>query len=71
MLKDTSGERSLTATAFIIGFSIVNIKFLLSGLTIAGTTFTVLTGIEYASALSGLGAIYIMRRHLNGNKNTN
>ena len=66
LIKDTSGKKSLTATAFALGFVIVNIKFLLSGITIAGTTITALSGVEYAAAVGGLGAVYVLRR--NGDK---
>lgn len=62
LLKDTSGEQSLTATAFIIGFAIVNIKLILSGLTIGDLTFSEFTGSDYGLALASLGAIYVMRR---------
>lgn len=62
LIKDTSGKKSLTATAFVVGFLVVNAKFLLSGVIIEGVTIATLTGIEYAAAISGLGAIYVLRR---------
>lgn len=62
LIKDTSGKKSLTATAFALGFVIVNIKFLLAGVTIAGFVVTAMSGIEYAAAVGGLGAVYVLRR---------
>ena len=62
LLTDTSGKKSTTLTAFVLGFFAVNAKLLLSGVTIAGYTMTPFTGGEYAAALGALGAIYVLRR---------
>jgi len=62
MLKDSSGKESTTVTAFIIGFIVVNVKLLISGLTIAGMTFSAFSGSEYGIAVSALGAVYVLRR---------
>lgn len=62
MLKDTSGNKSTTATAFIIGFVVVNIKLLASGLSVAGYAMSDFNGVDYAAAVGALGAIYVMRR---------
>lgn len=62
-IKDSSGKPSLTATAFILGFLVVNGKLLLSGLTVGGMTATAFSGTEYAAALAALGAIYVLRRN--------
>ena len=69
LITDTSGKKSLTATAFLLGFIVVNIKFLLSGIIIAGSTIPVLSGLEYAAAVGGLGAVYVLRRHTDKRKN--
>lgn len=63
LIRHTGGEKSLTATAFVLGFLIVNFKFLFGGLW--GTS--VITGIDYGAALAALGGIYALRR--NGAKN--
>jgi hypothetical protein len=62
LLTDTAGKKSSTLTVFIIGAMVVNIKLLLSGVTIAGITFSEFTGAEYGMALGALGGIYVMRR---------
>ena len=63
LIKDSTGEPSVTMTAFVTGFIAVNFKLLTSGITIAGYTMTAFTGGEYAAALSALGGVYIMRRN--------
>jgi len=62
LLKDTSGQKSVTVTAFVLGFIVVNFKLLISGLTIGGYTMANFSGSDYGVALGALGAIYIMRR---------
>lgn len=72
LIKDSDGKPSVTMSAFVTGFIVVNAKLLLSGVTIAGFTMTAFTGGEYAAALSALGAIYVMRRNFgnpDGNNN--
>lgn len=63
---DSDGKKSVTVTAFILGFVIVNIKLLASGLTLGSYTMSAFTGSDYAMAIGALGAVYVMRR--NGNK---
>lgn len=61
-LKDTNGNASLTASAFAFGFVIVNLKLILSGMTVGGVELSPFTGSEYAAAIGALGAIYVLRR---------
>jgi hypothetical protein len=51
-----------TMTAFVLGFIVVNAKLLLSGMTLGGLELAPFTGVEYAAAVSALGAIYVLRR---------
>lgn len=62
LIKDSSGKLSVTMTAFVTGFIVVNAKLLLSGLTIGGYTMAAFTGGEYSAAVGSLGAIYVLRR---------
>ncbi len=62
LLKDSSGVPSVTMTAFVAGFIVVNLKLLVSGMTIAGFTMTAFSGVEYAAAVGALGTVYVMRR---------
>jgi len=68
LIKDTGGKKSVTMTAFVYGFLVVNAKLILSGITVAGFKMEVFTGGEYAAALAALGAIYTLRRHFNGDQ---
>jgi hypothetical protein len=69
LFKDTAGNKSLTATAFIWGCFVVNIKLLASGLTFGGYTMSAFTGSDYGMALAALGAIYVLRRNASDNNN--
>jgi hypothetical protein len=68
LIKDSGGKPSVTMTAFVTGFIVVNLKLLISGLTFGGYAMASFTGGEYAAALSALGAVYVMRRNF-GNPN--
>jgi hypothetical protein len=61
-ITDSSGKKSLTATAFAIGFVIANLKLAFSGMVIKGFTVPTFSGSEYAMVLAALGAVYVMRR---------
>lgn len=66
LLKDSSGKKSATFTAFVMGFITVNIKLLASGLTVGGYTMSSFTGVDYGASLAALGTVYLLRR--NGDK---
>ena len=67
LLKDSSGKKSVTMTSFVLGFIVVNLKLILSGMTINGITLSAFTGSDYSLSLAALGAIYVLRRNT-GNK---
>jgi len=54
LLKDTSGKKSVTVTAFVLGFIVVNAKLIFSGMTLGGFELSPFTGGEYAAAVEGL-----------------
>lgn len=62
LFKDSKGKPSLTATAFIIGFGVVNLKLILSGFEIGNLKIALFSGGEYAAAVGALGAVYVIRR---------
>lgn len=66
LINDSSGKPSVTMTAFVTGFMVVNLKLLISGLTIASYTMSAFGGGDYAASVGALGAVYVMRR--SGNK---
>ena len=62
LVTDTSGKKSLTATAFIVGFAIVNLKLLLAGSAFGSVVLSPFSGGEYAAAVAALGTVYVLRR---------
>ena len=66
LLRDSSGKKSATFTAFVMGFITVNIKLLAAGLTVGRYTMSDFNGVDYGAALAALGSVYLLRR--NGDK---
>ena len=64
LIKDSDGKRSITMTAFVLGFIVVNLKLLFSGMSIAGIELASFSGGEYAAAIGALGAVYVLRRNV-------
>ncbi len=62
LIKDSGGKPSVTMTAFCWGCFVVNLKLILSGMTIKGYTMAAFGGGEYAAAMGALGAVYVLRR---------
>ncbi len=62
LIKNTDGKPCIVTTAFVLGFIVVNLKLILSGVTIKEVVLNSFTGSEYAVAIGALGAIYVMRR---------
>jgi len=68
MIKDSSGKPSITMTAFCIGFAVVNLKLLVSGVEIMSYKMAAFSGSEYSLSIAALGSVYILRRNLNKGK---
>jgi hypothetical protein len=68
LFKDSKGKPSLTATAFIIGFGVVNLKLIFSGFEIGNFKMALFSGGEYAAAVGALGAVYVLRRSTDTDK---
>ena len=64
LIKDSGGKPSVTMTAFVLGFVVVNLKLILSGMEIASYKMAAFTGGEYAAAISALGGVYVLRRNI-------
>tara|TARA_R110000868_G_C10973188_1_gene771536 strand:+ start:74387 stop:74617 length:231 start_codon:yes stop_codon:yes gene_type:complete len=62
LIKDTAGNKSLTATAFALGFILVNLKLLFSGSSFGSVIIAPFSGVEYAAAIAALGGVYVLRR---------
>jgi hypothetical protein len=63
LIKDNKGLPSVTLTAFILGFVVVNAKLIFSGMEIMNLKIEQFSGGEYAAAIGALGAVYILRRN--------
>lgn len=61
-IRDSSGKKSITATAFWISIVICNLKLALSGVKIGAVEFGVFDGSSYALALGAAGSIYALRK---------
>ncbi len=61
-LKDTKGEKSLTATVFVVGAIICLFKLLFSGMVIYGFAIPEFTGAAFSISMTSLGGIYTLRR---------
>lgn len=67
LIKDSDGKSSVTMTAFVLGFVVVNVKLLISGLTIAGYTMASFGGGDYSASIMALGGVYVLRRSTSKN----
>jgi hypothetical protein len=65
MIDPKDGQKSVTLSAFTIGFIIACLKLLLSGLEIGSIKLAVFSGGDYAAVVGALGAIYWARRNIN------
>ena len=66
LLKDSAGKRSVTMTAFVLGFIVVCAKLIFSGMTIGSFTISPFTGVDFGASVAALGGVYALRRN-NGN----
>lgn len=59
-----TGKPSYTVTAFVIGFWIINIKLLLSGMQLTDKIkMSDFSGMDYATAAAAIGSIYVLRKN--------
>jgi hypothetical protein len=65
LLLKKNGRYSYTATAFVFGSIIVNLKLLFSGLSFHGYTSSIFNGSDYAQAMASLAALYVSNKHVN------
>jgi hypothetical protein len=67
LFKNSDGKPSLTASAFILGFLVVNLKLIFSGVELNNFKIALFSGGEYAAAVAALGGVYVMRRSTENN----
>lgn len=64
LIDPKTKKPSVTLTAFVIGFAIVNIKLFLSGMTLSSwLKFESFSGVDYSAAIAALGGVYVMRKN--------
>jgi hypothetical protein len=57
--RTDDGKKSYTMTALVVGFAIINIKLLFSGIEVTDKIkMSDFSGTDYGAALAGLGVIY-------------
>lgn len=61
-IKDTSGNKSLTATMAMIGFAVVMVKVLLSGGSVGPVSFGTIDSLSIAAILTPILGTYTARR---------
>jgi len=62
-LTDNNGKPSVTTTAFLLGFIVICIKLLLSGVEYKGIKMSDFTGTDFGIAMAALGGVYVMRNN--------
>lgn len=58
-----TGNLSLTRAAFSVGFAICCLKLLLSGASFMGLSFVAFSGVDFAAAVTAVGALYQYNTH--------
>lgn len=61
-IRDTSGNKSLTATVAVIGFAVVMLKVLLNGASIGSLSFGTIDSLSIAAILGPTLGTYTARR---------
>lgn len=61
-IRDTSGNRSMTATLAYVAFAIVMLKFLLNGMTVGAWSFGTIDAASIAAVLTPTLGAYTARR---------
>jgi len=63
ILKNKNGIPSYTATITIVGFAIINLKLLFSGISLPhDIKMSEFSGVDYAAALSAIGGIHLWNK---------
>jgi len=61
-IRDTSGNKSLTATLAVIGFAVVMVKVLLNGGSVGELSFGTIDSLSIAAILGPILGTYTARR---------
>jgi len=61
-------EKSVTLTAFAIGFGVATLKLLLSGISVGTIALSPFGGGDFAAVVGAVGAIYWARKNTEAGK---
>lgn len=65
IINEKTGRSSYVLTAFIFGIFIVNLKLLLSGISLYHLKMELFSGTDYAAAIVALTSLYVSNKHIN------
>ncbi len=61
-----TNRKSISMTLVVIGFSVINLKLLVSGITVIDrVTMSEFSGVDYAAALTAISALWLGNKHIN------
>lgn len=69
--NEVTGKKSYTVTMTVVGFGVICIKLLISGMTIGEYKSSDFTGVDFAAALGAISALYVSNKHVNNLKDKN
>lgn len=68
--NEKTKKPSYTITMIVFGFFIINLKLLLSGISITDTfKMSEFSGVDYSAALSALGGIHLFNKSITNKNN--
>lgn len=66
LLNNKNGTPSMTTTMVAVGFLVINLKLLISGITVFNKyTMSSFNGTDYAAALAAIGGIHVWNKKIN------
>jgi hypothetical protein len=64
MTDPKTKDKSVTLTAFVVGFIVCLLKLIFSGIAIGQFKLAIFTGMDFASAITALGGVYSLKQHV-------
>ena len=63
-MKDNDGKPSVTLTAFVVGFIVVCLKLVFSGVQFnEHMKLSDFSGVDFGAAIAALGGVYALRKN--------
>lgn len=70
LVNKKTGKPSYSTTMVVVGFFLINIKLLFSGIEFKGIKFDSFTGVDYSACLAAISGLHLGNKMVN-NKSTN